>query len=467
MQKKFDLSLFIFRRDLRLEDNTGLIQACQMSERVLPCFIIDNRQVGDTNSFRSYNCMQFMAQSLDDLQAQLEKKQAQLFIFLGTPKDIVQELIQDYAINAVFVNKDYTPFSIERDSSLKKVCKKLGAQLLDYDDLLLHAPETTLKKSGEPYTMFTPFFRHAQSLRTPEPYKFSYTNFFTQSTATSKIKQHLITSQAMRTLLIPHFNKALHVQGGTHNALAILKNIAKYKDYAKTRDFPALSTTNLSAHHKFGTVSIRTVYSAIAKQLGLQSPLLRQLYWRDFYTVIAYYFPHVYGHAFRQNFDTLAWDYNIENFKRWCEGLTGFPIVDAGMRQLNATGFMHNRVRMIVASFLTKDLHINWLLGEKYFATQLVDYDPALNNGNWQWVASTGCDPQPYFRIFNPWLGQKKFDPECIYIKQWIPELKNLTSKEIHTWYKSYSSKINYPKPMVDHALERERALKLYKAARP
>lgn len=459
MQKKFRLSLFIFRRDLRLADNTGLLQACAQSENVLPCFIIDDRQVGDGNRYRSFNCMQFMAESLDDLSAQLEKKHGKLYVFTGIAEDVVKQLIQEHSIDAVFVNKDYTPFSRERDKKIEHVCTKNGVQFVSFDDLLLHAPEETLKSSGEPYTVFTPFFRNAYNLGVREPQKFSYTNFFTKKST----RAHVVN---IHKHLVPYPNSALHIQGGTQNALAIVNNIAIYSEYSKTRDYPALSTTNLSAHHKFGTVSLRTVYAAIVDQLGSNHPLLRQLYWRDFYTTIAYYFPHVYGHAFNPKYEDLSWNNNLDNFKRWCEGSTGFPIVDAGMRQLTTTGFMHNRVRMIVGSFLTKDLHISWRWGEQFFARQLLDYDPAVNNGNWQWVASTGCDPQPYFRIFNPWLGQAKFDPDCEYIKRWIPELKTISSKEIHTWYKNHNSKVAYPKPMVDHGLAREKALALYKAAR-
>jgi len=223
--------------------------------------------------------------------------------------------------------------------------------------------------------------------------------------------------------------------------------------YAATKDIPALSTSNLSAHLKFGTLSIRETYHAIKKILGPTHLLLRQLYWRDFFTHVAYYSPFVFGHAFHEKYDQLIWEHDDKKFQRWCTGTTGFPIVDAGMRQLTTTGFMHNRVRMIAASFLTKDLHIDWRWGEKFFAQQLIDYDPAVNNGNWQWCASTGCDAQPYFRIFNPWLQQKKFDTECIYIKRWIPELKKVAPATIHTWYANKLPS-NYPKPMVDHTQE-------------
>jgi deoxyribodipyrimidine photo-lyase len=211
----------------------------------------------------------------------------------------------------------------------------------------------------------------------------------------------------------------------------------------------------LSAHNKFGTCSIREVYYIIAETFTHEHALIKELYWRDFFTHVAWNFPHVFGNSFHSKFDKLKWSKNLKTFKAWCNGLTGFPVVDAAMRQLNKTGFMHNRARMIAASFLTKDLHIEWRLGEQYFAQKLVDYDPAVNNGNWQWVASTGCDAQPYFRIFNPWLQQKKFDPECEYIKRWVPELKDLSPAQIHSWYNpKQKAPADYPKPIVDHTQE-------------
>ncbi len=216
-------------------------------------------------------------------------------------------------------------------------------------------------------------------------------------------------------------------------------------------------------HNKFGTVSIREVFHLVKKELSQNHPLIRQLYWRDFFTTIAWCYPHMFGHAFQRKFDQLPWNTSNADFKRWCAGMTGFPLVDAGMRQLNQTGFMHNRARLIVGSFLVKDLHIDWQWGEKYFAQHLIDYDPAVNNGNWQWIASTGCDHQPYFRIFNPWLQQKKFDPDCVYIKRWVPELRNKDPKIIHTWYNQKHPANGYPVPMLDHAKESIVTKELYK----
>ncbi len=262
--------------------------------------------------------------------------------------------------------------------------------------------------------------------------------------------------------------RVLQAKGGRQEALKILKHLKEYRTYATTRDFPSLDkTTHLSPHLKFNTCSCREIYYAMKENLSAHSPLIRSLYWRDFFTSIAFYFPHVFGKPFHKKYESLSWSYDLKKFHLWCEGKTGFPIVDAGMRELKETGFMHNRVRMIAASFLVKDLHIDWLWGEKYFAKTLIDYDPAINNGNWQWVASTGCDAQPYFRIFNPWLQQKKFDPDCIYIKKWIPELEKLSSKEIHGWYleKNHTESTDYFEPMLDHSVESKKALFKYKQA--
>lgn len=443
---------------MRLIDNCGLRKALEESKEVIPCFIFDPRQVGNKNPFRSMNCIQFMIQSLKELDEQLHKKRSKLYFFYGISEEIVKKIIEQEKIDGVYCNRDYTPFSIKRDDEIKKICIQHSIEFIQTPDLLLHEPEDVLTGNNTPYSIFTAFYKKAFKLPVKEPALTVRGNFYHKSIKNSSDKK-------IFKKILPVTNKNIWVQGGQSEALKILKSIKDVTNYQKTRDFPSLPTSNLSAHLKFGTISIRQTYWHIVKTLGKDHPLLRQLYWRGFFTHLAYHSPFVFGHAFHEKYDKLPWKNNKKDFQAWCEGKTGFPIVDAGMRQLNETGWMHNRVRMIVSSFLVKDLHIDWRWGEKYFAQQLVDYDPAINNGNWQWNASTGADAQPYFRIFNPWLQQKKFDPECIYIKEWLPELKDIPIKTIHSWNNpKYATNKNYPKPIVDHAKESTIAKQVYKS---
>lgn len=459
-EKQYKKSLFIFRRDLRLPDNTGLNAALRNSEKVVTVFIFDPKQIGSINNYRTMNGIQFMVESLQDLEKQLKAKKGHLNLMHGSNERVISSIIHSEKIDAIFLNYDYTPFSIKRDKAIEKLCntKKIGFHGF-HDELLIGDPDSILTGSKTPYGVYSAFYKKAiQHIKVPTPERIAAGSFFS-----GKITGAQTTGIYKK--VCPKENDAIKVHGGRNNSLKILHGIKKYKDYAQERNFPALdATTHLSATHKFGTLSIRESYHAIKKGLGARTQLLKELYWRDFFTYVAYHNPYVFGGPYHKKYAKLTWSKSKKNFEAWCEGKTGFPIVDAGMRQLNTTGWMHNRVRMIVASLLVKDLHINWLWGEKYFARQLVDYDPSVNNGNWQWAASTGCDAQPYFRIFNPWLQQKKFDPDCEYIKKWIPELKNSDPKVIHTWYKdSHESIKGYPAPLVDHSIESKLTLKMYK----
>jgi len=450
-------SLFIFRRDLRIEDNTGLNKALSLSEKVLPCFIINPQQVGPQNSYRSMHALEFMVQSLKDLHHAFEKKGGHLFLFHGTPEEIVEKIISSEKLDAVFVNEDYTPYSRSRDAHLQKLCKNFGIDFISTFDALLIKPHDGVSNQGTPYKIFTPFYKKNSVNPIAQPIAPKKNTYVTTVAANHKSLEFLDT--------LFENNKQQNSLGGRHEGLKALSHLTHFKNYPLTHDIVALRTTHLSAHIKFGTLSIREVAHAIIESVGTSQGLLRQLYWRDFFYHMAWFYPHVFGSAFHEKYNQLEWNTNEKEFARWCEGTTGFPLVDAGMRQLNETGFMHNRARLIVGSFLTKDLHINWLWGEKYFARQLLDYDPCINNGNWQWVASTGSDAQPYFRVFNPWLQQKKFDPECVYIKRWVPELKNLDTRTIHTWFTQTKSVHGYPAPLVDHSQEAKRAKLWYKKA--
>ncbi len=454
-KKKYSLSLHIFRRDLRLSDNTALIEGLNQSDQVIPCFIFDKRQI-ENNPYKSDNALQFMGHSLIDLNKDLQKKESKLYFFYGISEEIIKTLITTFPIKAIFHNRDYTPFSQHRDKKIEEICQNYKIDYHCYADALLHEPEEVLKSNGKPYTIFTPYFKQASSLPVNAPVKNKHHCYYNHAIS-------IENDRPFKTLL-NNLNPNILLKGGRAEAQTLLKHIHQLKDYKTIRNYPSeSSTTKLSAHLKFGTLSVREFYEAVCQVFNKQHLLIQELYWRDFFTHIAYHFPYVFGESFHQKYNQISWRENEKDFKRWCQGNTGFPIVDAGMRELNTTGYMHNRVRMIVASFLVKDLHIDWRQGEKYFANQLIDYDPAVNNGNWQWAASTGCDAQPYFRIFNPWLQQAKFDPDCLYIKRWVPELSILSPKVIHTLYKTEDSYNHYPLPMINHTVESKRAKLLFK----
>lgn len=450
----YQRSLHIFRRDLRTFDNTALNAALNASKEVATCFIFNDAQVRE-HRYRSVNGLAFMIESLEELEKEISAKGGKLLFLHGDPKAVVSELIAKLGIQAVFVNKDYTPFSRERDASLAAMCTDMGIPFHAHADLLLTDPESFGKDDGKPYTVFTPFYKKASKLAVPKPHE-SRGKFASPTYDRTVSPRDLWPSiSAPQRLSI----------GGRSHGLAILQTIGSFKKYEEERNLPALrGTTILAPHNKFGTVSVREVYHAIASTLGAAHSLIREVYWRDFFTHIAWHFPHVFGHAFNRVYDKIRWNDNEEEFDLWCSGRTGFPIVDAGMRELVTTGFMHNRVRMIVASFLVKDLHINWQRGEEFFARHLTDYDPCVNNGSWQWAASTGCDAQPYFRIFNPWLQQKRFDPDCDYVKRWVPELANVGKSALHTLFEEELFRpSNYPAPIVDHSRQKILAEEMFK----
>ncbi|MBS0585694.1 MAG: deoxyribodipyrimidine photo-lyase [Verrucomicrobia bacterium] len=450
-------ALFIFRRDLRLEDNTGLLFALENAKEVVLAFIFTPQQI-ENNPYRSDRALQFMIESLEDLEEAIHKAGGKLYLFFGDPDSVVERCITEVGIDAVVVNQDYTPYSQKRDKAIEKVCKEKKVPFHSFEDLLLHPIEETVKADGKPYTVFTPFYKHAlEYAKVLKPRSNRHKNYFSGRISFAE-------SASFYKKILP--KREEEMKGGRKEALKILKKIGSFSKYALTRDFPAQdATTHLSPHLKFTTVSAREVYEALVGEFGKQSPLIRSLYWRDFFTAITFHFPYVFKGSFQEKWQNIEWTGSKKLFNLWCEGKTGFPIVDAGIQELNETGFMHNRVRMITASFLVKDLHVNWQWGEKYFATKLIDYDPAVNNGNWQWVASTGCDAQPYFRIFNPWLQGAKFDPDCTYIKKWLPVLGKVPAKAIHTWYLEKNQELcpSYPEPVVDHSKESKVAVDYYK----
>jgi deoxyribodipyrimidine photo-lyase len=460
MERK-DRALMLFRRDLRLTDNSALNAALQRHSEVLPCFIFNPAQV-NAHPYRSSNGLRFMIESLEELASSIALADGEFGFGYGETLDVLSRVLREEGISDLYLNKDYTPFSRARDKSIADLCQELGVRFHSLSDALLVEPSQFGKPDGGAYTVYTPFAkRAAQHEEVRRPFSTPPDGKFVKPTSA-------ILKPNPREFWPPEGAPSRRSLGGRSRGLQILDSIAQFSDYQNTRDFPSLdATTILSPHNKFGTLSIREVYWRIADAFGTAHTLIRELYWRDFFTHIAWHFPHVFGGAFHSRLNTIQWENNEEFFERWCQGKTGFPIVDAGMRELVNTGFMHNRVRMIVASFLTKDLLVDWRKGEAFFAQHLTEYDPSVNNGSWQWAASTGCDAQPYFRIFNPWLQQAKFDPEALYIKRWIPELSGLQSKAIHNWQEGNpgTKSALYPQPIVDHAAQKILALSLFKSA--
>ena len=446
MSRDFKLSLFIFRRDLRLADNTALNAALARSEQVAVCFISDPLQLTN-NPYFSRPSASFMLASLDSLGDAVQKRGGKLYFFQGETENILRRLLSANKIAAVFFNRDYTPFSRRRDEAIAQVCAVGGAQCFAFDDALLYPPGTILTAEGKPYTVFTPFLRKALAVAVLKPALEENGHLFA-----GQLRCSGFSGIAPELLALPSAKNA-----GRDAGLRILSKTGAFKRYGATRDLPSLDTTGLSPHNKFGTVSIREVWYALVRRLGPDNRILQELCWRDFFTHVAWSFPHVFEGPFKKQFASLRWDNDETLFAAWRAGETGFPLVDAGMRQLAQTGIMHGRARMVTASFLVKDLHIDWRWGEKYFASALADYDPAVNNGNWQWCASTGCDAQPWFRIFNPSLQLERYDPDGGYIRRWLPELAKSSTEEIRGLSKGRSIS-GYPAMIADHGRESAKA---------
>ena len=442
-------SLFIFRRDLRIQDNVGLIESLQNSKEVIPCFIYDENIIKKLkdSEFR----WNFLNESLVDLDNELKKKGTSLQILEGKPEKIIDSMIKKHNLNAIFLNTDFTNYAQRRDEKIFQICKKNKISFHSTLDFLLHNPNEIKTNEGSPYTIYSFFYKKARQFPIKKIVKNIQKNYSKEIISDDQIKKSKIKNN--------------EIIGGRKEALKILKDLDKFRDYDKVRDFPGLNqTTMLSAHNKFGTVSVREVHKEIKEVLGSDHTIMGEIYWREFFSHILFHFPYAQKTTFRKKFQKIPWSKSKESFKKWCEGNTGFPIVDAGMRQLNQTGFMHNRVRMVVASFLTKDLHMDWRLGEKYFEEKLIDHDPAVNSGNWQWAASTGCDSVPYFRIFNPWRQQERFDLNCDYIKKWVPELEKVEPKIIHNLWEKFPTDLEYPKPMLIHKIEAEKTKLIFKS---
>lgn len=429
------ISIMWFRRDLRLTDNAALYHALRSGFPVVPVFIFD-RHILDKLENRHDRRVEFIYAALQNMQMKLHEMGSTLDVRYGFAEQVWENLLSEYEVAMVYTNHDYEPYAIERDDRVRNMLAQKGIALYTYKDQVILEKDEVTKDDGKPYTVFTPYSRK---------WKAAITDFFLKPYPTEKYFDGFLKQQVKDMPSL--FEMGFSGEGKPFPERVIKAElIKKYKDQ---RDLPAVrGTSRLGVHLRFGTLSIRQL-AAYARPLS--EGFLNELIWRDFYHMILWHFPHVgKGEAFKRDYDRIKWRNNEAEFKAWCEGMTGYPIVDAGMRELNATGFMHNRVRMITASFLIKHLLVDWRWGEAYFAQKLLDFDFAANNGGWQWAASSGCDAAPYFRVFNPTLQTQKFDPKFEYIRKWVPEFESLTA---------------YPPPIVEHGFARARVLETYKNA--
>lgn len=421
--------IFWFRRDLRLNDNHGLFQALCTGMEVLPVFIFDT-DILDELDDKADKRVAFIHYHLTKINEKLKEYSSSLLVLHNTPLQAFTELVTEYSVHAVYTNTDYEPYATERDKKIESFLRARGIEFHSFKDQVIFERSEVMKQDGKPYTVYTP-----------------YAEVWVSRLAEKSVQSYLSEEHLGKCVKMDQPFPSLESIGfeTIHPVLsdpAIDEDIIR--NYDLTRNQPSKPTSRLGVHLRFGTISIRKV---VAVAYRLNRTFLKELIWREFFMMILYHFPHVVTDNFKPEYDYLKWRNNEDEFRKWCRGITGYPIVDAGMREMNETGFMHNRLRMITAGFLVKHLLVDWRWGESYFAKKLLDYELASNNGNWQWVAGTGCDAVPYFRIFNPELQQKKFDPDNIYIDQWLDSSYNL-------------------EPMVDHKEARERALQVYKKAR-
>ena len=454
--------LFLFHRDFRIVDNNGLIEASKKCDQLYTCFVFTREQVMK-NSFKSKNSIQFMIESLENLAQEIKKNGGKLLCFYGNTNDCLKILIKELQIEGIFFNEDYSSYAKERIESIEKMCKKEKIECNYYHDYYLHEPGSITNNSGGIYMKFTPFYEKAiidKEFDVVSNYKIKHL------TSTNKKFSFVVDLKEAGKKFVGDSNNELAVHGGRENALQQLKHALQHLNkYSETRDDISEETSMLSAYIKYGCISIREVCHKFKIKYGKHNEFIRQLIWRDFYMHILDRHPESLGQLYNKKLSSVKWNENISHLNHWKNGTTGFPLVDAGMRQLNKTGYMHNRVRMIVATFLSKVLYLNWKEGEKYFAQQLVDYDVASNSGNWQAVVGGGMYSMPYFRVLNPWVQSEKNDHDCIYIKRWIPELKDLDNKNIHKWYKYYkkNKNVNYPEPIVNFDVQVEKYLQKIK----
>jgi deoxyribodipyrimidine photo-lyase len=470
------LNLFIFHRDLRIIDNTTLIEQINNEENIIPIFIFTPEQINQKkNKYFNHASVQFMIESLHDLSNEIKNKKGKIYFFYGDNLKVLKKIHKELKINSIGYNIDYTPYAKKRDTQIKDWTIKNNIKLYEKEDYVLYdiLNNQTLKKDGTPYQVFTPFKNYClNNLKVREPHRINNYKFVKNS----KLKdiKYNINEKEIDEFYEP--NENINVHGGRTNGLKIINNLEKFKDYQQKRDNLNYNTTFLGAHNHYTTISIRETFYKILNTLGKNSGLINELHWRDFYLNISHFFPHILdgqigkkNKSFKEKYDNINWSNNNSKWEKFIKGETGFPIIDAGIKQLLSKNFVHNRVRMIHGNFVTKDLHIDWREGEMFYAKHLVDYDAMVNNNSWQWCSGSGTDAQPYFRIFNPWTQLKTHDPDLEYVKLYIPELKDVPNKDILNWWKPeihekwLKEGIKYFKPILDHSIESKITLDNYK----
>ena len=472
MNNKINNSLLWLRRDLRLYDHNALFQALKRSKAVYCCFIFDIKILENLSS-KNDRRVDFIWHALKEIKVELSNLGSDLIVKVGDPIILIPSLIKKYKCSALFLNKDYEKYAIVRDKKISDELQNNNIETYKYKDQVIFEEKEILTQNNSPYTVFTPYKNnHLKKI-----FNEGITQFDCDSYKINLAKFKHGPLQSLKEIGFKESNiSSMNLPLGSKGGITLIEDFkTRIKNYNHNRNFPGVKGVSyLSVHNRFGTVSIRHLAKLALKDASEgSSTWLNELIWRDFYFQILSNFPHIEdGKAFKLKYNNLKFENNEKLFTAWTNGQTGFPIVDAGMRQLNLTGFMHNRLRMIIACFLVKDLLIDWRWGEKYFADHLIDYDLSANNGGWQWAASTGCDAQPYFRIFNPLLQSERFDPDGNFIKKYVPELKLLNKKEIHQPSVFFNKSPNnfpiklgldYPFPIVNHAEQKSKIMALFK----
>ena len=459
--------LFLFHRDLRIVDNTGLLRALKECDKLYTCFIFTPEQIGRGNKYRSKNAIQFMMESLKELSAEIHEHGGELIVMYGDTTAMTRLLIHRLGVSAIYTNKDYTPYALERESKLSQLSKSLQKTFVETSDYYLYEPGSVTTSTHKYYQKYTPFYDAVVHRKVDLPHSYTKHSYRSLSSFSGHVEYRTTLKEMMEKYgSVP--SHTIAVNGGREKGLIRLRRATHNQShYTTQRDNLMYETTLLSAYIKFGCISVREAYHAFVKAYGKTSGLVRELIWREFFAHVLYGFSGVLdGYTFKG----IPWRTSKSNLEKWKKGQTGFPIVDACMRQMNETGYMHNRGRMIVANFLVKTLLLNWKWGEMYFAQTLVDYDVASNNGNWQSISGTGADQKPYFRDMNPWIQSSKFDADAEYIKKWVPELREVEPNDIHKWELYWNAPkyrgVRYPKPMVAYGEQKAKMLEMYREAK-